>query len=498
VLVDDIKFSTSEFAVAFDFEAPQFTAEVDAVGIAGWEASHYSEAPAVSSVSAIAGNPALEPLQRELLTARRAASASSLPHRAASARLAAVRSNLAAYESRVAAAMAKSATAPPANLSQLALDANRLERQAALHTAEADVLAAELALVAAESLAGDSPERPKQLEAAHKALTSSRSALANAQAACAAAAAETWTPLGPEYPRTSTGRRRALAFSITARSNPLTARVAVNHIWLRHFHAPLVATVSDFGRNGSPPTHPELLDWLAVEFMESGWSMKHLHRLILTSDAWQRSGVVSSSNPATIAAASADPENRLLWRSNPGRMEAEVVRDSLLAVAGLLDLTRGGQELENSEALTTFRRSLYYAVYPEQGGRNGLGELFDAPDPLDCYRRTASIVPQQALALTNSDLVHNVSTHVAKRIATLVNTGPQPPADTKADVTPTPADVIPAEAWIHTAFELILSRSPSPAEIKLCIEFLKSEDSEANRQSLVRALLNHNDFVTIR
>jgi Fic family protein len=79
-----------------------------------------------------------------------------------------------------------------------------------------------------------------------------------------------------------------------------------------------------------------------------------------------------------------------------------------------------------------------------------------------------------------------------------VNTGPQPPADTKADVTPTPADVIPAEAWIHTAFELILSRSPSPAEIKLCIEFLKSEDSEANRQSLVRALLNHNDFVTIR
>jgi hypothetical protein len=226
--------------------------------------------------------------------------------------------------------------------------------------------------------------------------------------------------------------------------------------------------------------------------------MKHLHRLILTSDAWQRSGVVSSSNPATIAAASADPENRLLWRSNPGRMEAEVVRDSLLAVAGLLDLTRGGQELENSEALTTFRRSLYYAVYPEQGGRNGLGELFDAPDPLDCYRRTASIVPQQALALTNSDLVHNVSTHVAKRIATLVNTGPQPPADTKADVTPTPADVIPAEAWIHTAFELILSRSPSPAEIKLCIEFLKSEDSEANRQSLVRALLNHNDFVTIR
>src|SRR5262249_6960796 len=155
---------------------------------------------------------------------------------------------------------------------------------------------------------------------------------------------DTYTALGPTYPKTSTGRRKALAEWITDRDNPLTARVAVNHVWTRHFHAPLVASVFDFGLNGARPTHPELLDWLAIEFMEPGWSMKHLHRLIVTSQAYRM-----ATSQAGTADAARDSENHFLWRMNSGRMEAEVVRDSLLHVAGLLDRTMGGQELENSQ-----------------------------------------------------------------------------------------------------------------------------------------------------
>ncbi len=178
---------------------------------------------------------------------------------------------------------------------------------------------------------------------------------------------------------------------------------------MRHFHAPLVASVYDFGRNGARPTHPALLDWLAIELMEHGWSMKHLHRLIVTSRSYR----MSSAQGSTKANAARDPENRLLWRMNVGRMEAEVVRDSLLHLAGMLDGTMGGQELENRQALTTHRRSLYYSCQPEIDGKSEFGKLFDAPDAGECYRRTRTIIPQQALALTNSALVHEVSAKLA-------------------------------------------------------------------------------------
>src|SRR4029077_19755209 len=133
-----------------------------------------------------------------------------------------------------------------------------------------------------------------------------------------------------EYPQTSTGRRKALALWLTSKNHPLTARVAVNHIWLRHFDRTLVDTVFDFGRNGKKPSHPELLDWLAVEFMESGWSMKHLHRLIVTSDTYRmQSGV--GKNRANLAV---DADNRWLWRFERRRLEAEVVREAILHTAG--------------------------------------------------------------------------------------------------------------------------------------------------------------------
>lgn len=279
---------------------------------------------------------------------------------------------------------------------------------------------------------------------------------------------------------------------MTRREHPLTAHVAVNHIWLRHFRSPLVASVYDFGRNGARPTHPELLDWLAVEFMESGWDMKHLHRLIVTSAAYRRLTSVGDARQSVAA----DPENRLLWRMNSWRMESEVVRDSLLYVAGRLDMTQGGVELENKDALTTQRRTLYYSSFPESGGKSTLGELFDAPDPLDCYRRVSSIVPQQALALTNSDLVRQSSVSIVK--AWQESSGAVADASDEA-----------ADRFIADLFAQVLSRSPSLEELRICRETLDQQRQLATapqsaaavvqaRESLARILLNHNDFVTVR
>ncbi|HQZ68814.1 MAG TPA: DUF1553 domain-containing protein, partial [Planctomycetaceae bacterium] len=338
----------------------------------------------------------------------------------------------------------------------------------------------------------DDAERPKKIEAANTLLATSRPALDKARVA-AKTSTDEYSPFSPTFPKTSTGRRTALAEWITARENPLTARVAVNHIWARHFHSPLVSTVTDFGRSGTLPTHPELLDWLAVELMENDWSMKHLHRLIVTSAAYRRVSSMGTNASGGTNVIVADRENKLLWRMNIGRMEAEVVRDSVLYTAGRLDLTMGGQPIENSEALTTFRRSLYYSVYPEEGGKSALGELFDAPDAMECYRRTRSIVPQQALALTNSDFVHEQSVAIA--VALMGETGVVSESNPKPFVT--------------AAFERILSRPPSAAELQLCCEAVETQrellattgTAGANvrvLESVVRAILNHNDFITIR
>jgi len=197
-----------------------------------------------------------------------------------------------------------------------------------------------------------------------------------------------------------------------------------------------------------------------------------------------------------------DPENKLLWRMNTGRMESEVVRDSLLFCAERLDLRMGGQELENSDALTTFRRSVYYSVYPEQGGKSALGELFDAPDALDCYRRTSSIVPQQALALTNSDLVHKMSAAIVSDWETAPKV--EPPGGEQASV-----EEYQLRQFITVVFERILAREPTDRERRLCEETYRKQcellarDNAADaatraRESIVRALLNHNDFITIR
>ena len=171
---------------------------------------------------------------------------------------------------------------------------------------------------------------------------------------------------------------------------------------------------------------------------------------------------------------------------NTGRMESEVVRDSLLSVAGRLEQTIGGQELENDRALTTFRRSLYYSCQPEIDGKSPFGALFDAPEPADCYRRTRSVIPQQALALTNSDLVHELSGQLASKL------WQQIPADQQSQ----------PSAFVAISFDTILGRPATEAETKACLGFLQPAvampDLTRQRESLIRALLNHNDFISVR
>jgi mono/diheme cytochrome c family protein len=298
-----------------------------------------------------------------------------------------------------------------------------------------------------------------------KKLAEAEKALAKAEADLKEPAGTAYTPRKmASYPATSTGRRLALARWIASPENPLAARVLVNHVWLRHFGAPLVASTFDFGHNGSKPTHPELLDALAVEFMNNGWSLRKLHRLLVTSQAYRRDSSAAAAGPAK------DPENKSFWRMNPRRMEAEAVRDSVLYLAGSLDPSRGGPELDQNSALTTARRSIYYRHANEKQAE--FLTLFDAASVNECYERTESIVPQQALALANSVLVENQSKALAKKL---------------------PA----GDGFVEASFRAVLGRPPSAAEREECAAFLRSA-GDKGREGLVHVLFNHNDFLTIR
>jgi hypothetical protein len=326
-------------------------------------------------------------------------------------------------------------------------------------------------------------------------------AVANATAALAKAEAALKLPLttayaprtAKTYPATSTGRRLALARWIADRENPLTARVAVNHVWLRHFGQAIVPSVFDFGRNGRHPSHPALLDWLAAEFMERNWSMKHLHRLLVTSSTYR---LASTPDEHDLKR---DRDNKYLWRMAPRRAEAEVVRDGIFFVAGKLDLTRGGPDIAHAQGLTVARRSLYFQSAAEK--QMEFLAIFDGPSVVECYERKPSVVPQQALALFNSDLVRKHSRLLARSLA------PKFAGD---------------EAFVTAAFEQVLTRSPTGAELQECTAFLKQQaeafqtgkavpaqaDPEGKqpapdprlraRENLVHVLMNHHEFVTIR
>ena len=287
-------------------------------------------------------------------------------------------------------------------------------------------------------------------------------------------------PAAP-FPHHSTGRRTALARWITDARNPLTARVAVNHLWNRHFGAPLAPALFDFGRKGGTPEHTDLIDWLASELVDHGWSLKHLHRLMVTSAAYR----MDSSLAGAEAELARDPDNRHWWRRTPIRLESQVIRDAVLAHAGRLDPTRGGAPVPPPEQESSRRRSLYFQH--SNNDRNLFLTTFDEALDKECYRRETSIVPQQALALLNGRLVGDCAPEIARRLEA-----------TGGD----PGD----ESFVRHAFEQLLGFEPRPEERQTAIAALrvwKAEDSGvaagANARSrLVWSLVNHGDFVTLR
>ncbi|MEZ6057305.1 MAG: DUF1553 domain-containing protein [Planctomycetaceae bacterium] len=379
-------------------------------------------------------------------------------------------------------------TANESTRQEQAMAAVRAERLAAVAKSRHGVTVAEEARQRAAS--------DKQ-EAAEKTLKTARESLEKARKAAEAEILPTdqytkfhgamWTPTrflnsGKDDPEIkfqpqSTGRRTALANWITDRRNPLTARVAVNHIWTRHMGQPLVPTVFDFGRNGTPPTHPELLDWLASELIDSGWNMKHLHKLIVNSAAYR----MSSSMSGADLSAKQDPDNHLWWRRVPTRIESQLVRDSLLALAGTLDPTQGGPSVPSDQQETSTRRSLYF--FHSNNERNLFLITFDEALVDDCYRREQSIVPQQALALSNSKLALDAAEEIALRLSE------SQPEDA---------------AFIRAAFRVVIGINPNSDELAASTAALEAwknipgGSQRTARTNFIWTLINHNDFVTLR
>lgn len=286
------------------------------------------------------------------------------------------------------------------------------------------------------------------------------------------------------FPAVSTGRRSALAHWLTDSQHPLTARVLVNHLWNRHFGQPLVASVFDFGAKGAIPSHPELLDELAAGFIRSGFSIKWLHREIVTSEAYRRSSVWSADDPARVR----DPDNRWLSRWPGKRMESQAVRDSLLQVGHALDERLHGPSIPETHTGSR-RRALYFFHSHHQ--HEMLLKGFDDANVLECYRRSESIVPQQSLALFNGELAWEIAGRVSDRLQT------QAPNAQDAE-------------FVQRAFREVLSVEPSADELTACLDALADwmQPSAAGnltpvvaaraRRNLVLALLNHHDFVQIR
>jgi hypothetical protein len=261
----------------------------------------------------------------------------------------------------------------------------------------------------------------------------------------------------------TTGRRTALANLLADPQNPLTARVMVNRMWHYHFGRGIVGTPSDFGLKGDRPTHPQLLDWLTSEFTRTGWSLKALHRLIMTSSTYQQSSVYNG------VAAKLDPENKLLWRYPRQRLEGEAIRDSALAVAGMLNPKMGGPSIfpelptgmptprggwkVNEDASERNRRSVY--VFVRRNTRYPMFDSFDMPDPHEsCSRRNITTSPIQALTLLNSKQTLEWAQGFAGRV--LDNAG----TDTQKQ--------------IETAFRLAYGRLPDKPERRMGEEFFHS------------------------
>ena len=274
--------------------------------------------------------------------------------------------------------------------------------------------------------------------------------------------------------------RLELAEWIASKNNPLTARVMVNRIWLHHFGKGITSTPNDFGTRGSPPSHPELLDWLAAEFMENGWSVKKLHRTILLSKAYQQSSASRES------AAAIDANNDLYWRFEPRRLSAEEIRDSLLLAGGTLDRTPGeahpfppestwsfSQHVPFSTFYETNKRSVYLVAIRNR--RHPFLGLFDGADPnATTPQRQTTTVPTQALYFLNDPLFHDQAAKLAAR----------------------------ANGKVEDLFRLSLQRSATEKDIAFATAFLEkhraaAKDEKAAWAALARVLLASNEFLFV-
>ncbi|MCC6538765.1 MAG: PSD1 domain-containing protein [Bryobacterales bacterium] len=287
-----------------------------------------------------------------------------------------------------------------------------------------------------------------------------------------------------QYP--TRGWRLTLARWIASPENPLTARVMVNRIWQHHFGRGIVATPSDFGKNGERPSHPELLDWLALEFMDRGWSVKEMHRLMVNSSTYRQ----SPENPA-MAANAADPDNKLLWRFARRRLEAEVIRDSILAASGRLNPEMGGPSMfpplpedladfarygrggglmweTNEREADARRRSLY--IFQRRSLPLPMMAAFDATVFSEsCDRRSVTTTPLQALSMMNGYLVHEEAAELARRVTREAGAN--------------------REAQVKRAFEIVLNRAPRADELT------QFAQHGAPLEAICRVLFNSNEFI---
>jgi hypothetical protein len=259
----------------------------------------------------------------------------------------------------------------------------------------------------------------------------------------------------------------------------------VNRIWQGHFGEGIVRTPNDFGRQGEPPTHPELLDWLAVEFMERGWSIKEMHRLIMLSNTYRQSSVADEDNLEK------DPDNHLIGRMNRRRLDADAVRDSILAVAGVLNTKMGGvgvippltrEEIlaarmpqlwpANPDPAEHRRRSIYLQM--KRSLTLPMLQIFDAPDTAtSCARRETSTVAPQALALMNSEFTSKQAEHFAARIRDQAGNNP--------------------EASVEAGWKMAFGRAPTAEEQRTVLDYLQRNSLER----LCLLMFNMNEFLYV-
>jgi mono/diheme cytochrome c family protein len=273
-------------------------------------------------------------------------------------------------------------------------------------------------------------------------------------------------------PFTQGSGRLELAEAIASKDNPLTARVMVNRVWQYHFGRPIVGTPSNFGHLGDRPTHPELLDYLAIQFMDNSWSLKKLHREIMLSAVYQLSSEQNDKNFAT------DGDNRWLWRMNRRRLDVESWRDAMLAVSGKLDAKLGGPTT-NLAAVDNNRRTVYAKI--SRHDLNPLLRLFDFPDAnITSERRTETTVPQQQLFVLNSPFVIETAKALAARV--------QKEATGDAE-------------RVQRAFALAYGRPATAEEAQVFVAFLQGTDAEPNRltrwERVAQILIGSNEFMYV-